>query len=75
MHEKIPDNLSANQRKTVVSIPFHDFFLSAYLYLPENPVALVLFSHGSGSSRFIKHATSNILNAYFANRNQHQSVE
>ena len=52
MHEKIPDNLSANQRKTTVSIPFRDFFLNAYLYLPENPVALVLFSHGSGSSRF-----------------------
>ncbi len=57
MHEIIPDSLSGkhNQipgRKTVVSIPFQDFFLSAYLYLPENPVALILFSHGSGSSRF-----------------------
>ncbi|MGN6299124.1 MAG: dienelactone hydrolase family protein [Ginsengibacter sp.] len=52
MHEKISDNFSANHRKTVVSIPFQDFFLSAYLYLPENPVALILFSHGSGSSRF-----------------------
>ena len=57
MHEIIPDTLSGkhNQipgRKTVVSIPFQDFFLSGYLYLPENPVALILFSHGSGSSRF-----------------------
>jgi dienelactone hydrolase len=52
MHEYISDNLSANHRKTVVSIPFRDFFLSAYLYLPEHPVALILFSHGSGSSRF-----------------------
>lgn len=52
MHEKIPDNLSANHRKTVVSIPFQDFFLIAYLYMPENPGALILFSHGSGSSRF-----------------------
>lgn len=57
MHEIIPDNLSGNHNqipgsKTVVSIPFQDFFLNAYLYLPENPVALILFSHGSGSSRF-----------------------
>ena len=57
MHEIIPDNLSGNHNqipgsKTVVSIPFQDLFLKAYLYLPEHPVALILFSHGSGSSRF-----------------------
>jgi dienelactone hydrolase len=52
MHEYISDNLSPNHRKTVISIPFRDTFLNTFLYLPENPVAFVLFSHGSGSSRF-----------------------
>jgi len=57
MHEIISGNLIPNDNKTpgsktVVRIPFQDFFLNAYLYLPENPVALILFSHGSGSSRF-----------------------
>ena len=57
MHQIIPGNLSHNhveisESKTLVSIPFHNFFLNAYLYLPEQPVALIIFSHGSGSSRF-----------------------
>jgi dienelactone hydrolase len=57
MAQIISGNLSSNHHeisgnKTSVSIPFHDFFLNANLYLPKQPVAFVIFSHGSGSSRF-----------------------
>src|SRR6476620_6495838 len=57
MQEILFSNLSDRYNKEhihkiSVSIPFPDFFLNAYLYLPEQPVALVIFSHGSGSSRF-----------------------
>lgn len=41
-----------HENKTSVSIPLDGFSLNAYLYLPKQPAALVIFSHGSGSSRF-----------------------
>ena len=41
-----------HENKISVSIPVDNFYLNAYLYLPEQPAALVIFSHGSGSSRF-----------------------
>jgi putative phosphoribosyl transferase len=40
------------ENKISVNIPVDNFSLNAYLYLPEQPAALVIFSHGSGSSRF-----------------------
>ena len=52
--------------KISVSIPFDNFSLNAYLYLPEQPAALVIFSHGSGSSRF---STRNNYVAEALNRN------
>ena len=57
MHKIIFDSLNkryneTHENKTSVNIPFDGFTLSAYLYLPEQPSALVIFSHGSGSSRF-----------------------
>lgn len=41
-----------HENKISVSIPVDNFSINAYLYLPEQPAALVIFSHGSGSSRF-----------------------
>lgn len=57
MHQIISDNLNRHYQKiheikTSVNIPFDGFSLNAYLYLPEKPVALIIFSHASGSSRF-----------------------
>mgnify|MGYP001037476758 CR=1 FL=1 len=57
MQQTINDRLSRkhsemHENRTSVSIPFDGFSLNAYLYLPEQPVALIIFSHGSGSSRF-----------------------
>jgi dienelactone hydrolase len=57
MHQTVFDNLNnqyneTHENKTSVSIPFDGFSLNAYLYLPEQPNGLIIFSHGSGSSRF-----------------------
>jgi len=38
-------------RETEVSIPIGDIILRGTLALPENPLGIVLFVHGSGSSR------------------------
>src|SRR5215203_620658 len=38
--------------KKEIQIPISHFFVGATLVVPENAKALVLFSHGSGSSRF-----------------------
>lgn len=35
-----------------VEIPLHEAFLNGFLFIPERPIGLVLFVHGSGSSRF-----------------------
>src|SRR6266487_4349383 len=39
-------------RKEEVQIPINHFSLGANLVIPDNARALVIFSHGSGSSRF-----------------------
>ena len=57
MYQTMFNNINRNYNvtheiKTSVSIPFNGFSLNGYLYLPEQPVGLVIFSHGSGSSRF-----------------------
>ncbi len=57
MHQTVFDNLNSrynetHENKISVSVPINNISLNAYLYLPEQPVALVIFSHGSGSSRF-----------------------
>src|SRR5215831_637679 len=57
MSQTIFDSLNdkyneTHESKISVSIPFYNFSLNADVYLPEQPVALVIFSHGSGSSRF-----------------------
>ena len=57
MLQTIFNNLNRHNSETVenkisVSIPLDSFSLHAHLYLPEQPAALIIFSHGSGSSRF-----------------------
>ena len=44
--------MSKSHLLTEVDIPLGDLILPGLLYLPENARGLVLFSHGSGSSRF-----------------------
>ena len=39
------------ESKISVNIPLADISLNAFLYLPQRPVAIVIFSHGTGSSR------------------------
>jgi putative phosphoribosyl transferase len=39
-------------RENEVTIPIGKIFLEGELVIPENAIGLVLFSHGSGSSRF-----------------------
>lgn len=40
------------EHKTEVRIPIDGITLEAFLTIPNNPAGLVIFSHGSGSSRF-----------------------
>jgi len=40
------------ENQIAVTIPFQHVSLHGHLYLPERPEALVIISHGSGSSRF-----------------------
>ena len=40
-----------HEEQLVLSIPFHDLSIHAHLYMPPEPTALVIISHGSGSSR------------------------
>lgn len=37
---------------TEIQIPVNNFYVDAFLRIPRNAGALVIFSHGSGSSRF-----------------------
>ena len=39
-------------RKEEIEIPINHFAVGANLVIPENVRAVVIFSHGSGSSRF-----------------------
>lgn len=38
--------------KEQIKIPIDDFFLDGKLAIPEKPRGIVIFAHGSGSSRF-----------------------
>jgi len=53
-------------RKEEKQIPVNHFLLGANLSVPENPRALVIFSHGSGSSRFSprNNYVANLLNEH-----------
>lgn len=43
--------MTTSQSSRLVHIPHDDIFIEGMLELPENPAGLVLFAHGSGSSR------------------------
>jgi len=44
--------MSAYQFKNIIKIPFNSVELEGELSIPKNSESLVIFSHGSGSSRF-----------------------
>ena len=52
------------EKNSAISIPLKHLTLKANLYIPENAKGLVIFSHGSGSSRFSprNNFVANILN-------------
>ncbi len=52
------------EKNKAISIPLKQLTLKANLYIPENAKGLVIFSHGSGSSRFSprNNFVANILN-------------
>lgn len=52
------------EKNKAISIPLKHLTLKANLYIPENAKGLVIFSHGSGSSRFSprNNFVANILN-------------
>ena len=39
-------------KKLEIDIPLSSVILKGDLVIPENPIGIVIFSHGSGSSRF-----------------------
>ncbi|ASQ46032.1 hypothetical protein [Legionella clemsonensis] len=47
-----------------ITIVNEDISLNGFLYLPQAPLGLVLFAHGSGSSRFSSrnHCVAQVLN-------------
>lgn len=45
------NNYSEN-KEHAITIPIEDTYLNGFLYIPEGANSLVLFVHGSGSSRF-----------------------
>jgi len=51
--KKMPaDANKGSADQIAVSIPSNGISLHAHLYMPEKPTALVIISHGNGSSRF-----------------------
>ncbi len=44
--------MESDINKNEVAIPLNGFSLNAYLHIPEDSIGLVIFSYGSGSSRF-----------------------
>jgi len=57
MQPTVLNDISAKFRQETedhipVTIPFNNLSLHAHLYMPQSPEAVVIISHGTGSSRF-----------------------